>query len=68
MSKQEIIYWPGTKIPKSQGNAFDWRSSASKIASDKEFLASQHSSLISAGNGADSRKVFTIYSKAKASK
>lgn len=20
-----MIYWPGTKIPKSNGNVFDWR-------------------------------------------
>lgn len=28
------IYWPGTKIPKSNGNAFDWKSLPSRVPRD----------------------------------
>ena len=61
-------YWPGTNIKKSQGNAFDWRSTLSQITQTKEFKLSQHSTISNAGNGADKKRTFTIYSKAKASK
>ena len=61
-------YWPGTKIIKSRGNAFDWRNSTSKVTNTKEFKLSQHSTLANAGAGTDRKKSFTIYSKAKATK
>ncbi len=61
------IYWPGTNIIKSQGNAFDWQRSASRVTSSKEWKMSQASTLQTAGSGTDKRKQFTIYSKAKAS-
>ena len=31
-------YWPGTKIPKSRGNAFDWRGVS--LPSDKKSVIS----------------------------
>lgn len=55
-------YWPGTKITKSRGNAFDWRNTTSKIAASKEFRQSQALTAQMAGKG----KQFTIYSRAKA--
>ena len=52
--------WPdGT--PKSRGNAFDWRNSASQIVTSREFRQSQASAQQMAGKG----KTFTIYSRAK---
>lgn len=33
------VYWPGTNIPKSQGNAFDLRACAGELA--REFKMSQ---------------------------
>ena len=33
-----MIYWPGTKIPKSNGNAFDWRG-VSVLADNKSEMA-----------------------------
>lgn len=59
-----MIYWPGTKIIKSQGNAFDWRSYSSKITSTTEWKQSQISSQRMAGTGTDKKKQFTIYSRA----
>lgn len=35
-----MIYWPGTKIVKSNGNAFDWRGRVS-VLSDKKSLIAQ---------------------------
>jgi hypothetical protein len=61
------IYWPGTKIVKSRGNAFDWQSEpSSQIANNKSFVASARAKRNSSGNGTDPRKQFTIYSKAQA--
>lgn len=57
-------YWPGTKIKKSTGNAFDWRNNISQIASSREFKQSQASSLQMAGKSQN----FSIYTKAKAAK
>lgn len=59
-------YWPGTNIPKSKGNAFDWRNSASKIVQTKEFRMSQTTTLQMAGKGSEPGRTFTIYSRAKA--
>ena len=61
-------YWPGTKIIKSKGNAFDWRSTTSAITTTKSFKISQNSTIKNAGSGSDPKKQFTIYSKARASK
>lgn len=60
-------YWPGTKIRKSTGNAFDWQNTASNITKTKEFKMSQASSIQMAGKGAEKGKSFTIYSKARPS-
>ena len=61
------IYWPNTKIIKSQGNAFDWRNYGSAILQDKKFVQSEIAKKNSAGTGTDARKQFTIYSKARPS-
>lgn len=63
------IYWPGTKIVKSKGNAFCWRDRVeSQILKDKSFKQSETSKKNSAGTGTDPKKQFTIYSRAKAIK
>jgi hypothetical protein len=55
------IYWPGTKIVKSQGNAFDWRAKTDAITDDKGWkqavLAKNKTTL--------KKSTFTIYSKAR---
>jgi hypothetical protein len=28
------IYWPGTQVPKSQGNAFDWQRWGGNLAAE----------------------------------
>jgi len=61
------LYWPGTKIIKSRGNAFDWRKDHSEILNDKDFLFSARSKQNAAGSGSDKRKQFTIYSRARPS-
>jgi hypothetical protein len=59
------IYWPGTKIVKSRGNAFDWQSDPrSEIVNNQSFVASARAKRNSRGSGTDPRKQFTIYSKA----
>ena len=61
-----MIYWPGTKIPKSQGNAFtEWKQGRSRITTSTEWRMSQASTIHNAGAGTDPKKQFTIYSKAK---
>jgi hypothetical protein len=54
-------YWPGTEIPKSRNNAFDWRLKPSEVTSDKEFKAS-----VAAKRNTKMQKSrqFTVYSKA----
>jgi hypothetical protein len=59
------IYWPGTSIVKSHGNAFDWRNYGSTILRDKRFQQSETAKKNSAGTGTDTRKQFTIYSRAR---
>lgn len=61
-------YWPGTKIIKSQGNAFDWRNMRSQITTTKSFKVSQNATVANAVAGTDPKRSFTIYSKAKAMK
>ena len=65
-----MTYWPGTNIPKSNGNAFTyWKSGApSRITSSKEWKMSQASALQNAGSGMAKNKQFTIYSKARPAK
>ena len=61
-----MIYWPGTNIPKSQGNAFtEWKQQRSRITTSTEWRMSQASTIHNAGAGTDPKKQFTIYSKAK---
>ena len=68
--KTSMNYWPGTKIIKSQNNAFtDWKDGrSSKITNTKEWRNSQASTIQMAGTGSDRKKQFTIYSKAQAMK
>lgn len=61
-------YWPGTKIVKSRGNAFDWRGCSSRLLEDPAIRASNNSRLQMAGAGSDPKRTFTIYSKARKSK
>lgn len=56
-------YWPGTKIIKSQGNAFDWQGGESKIAKQHDFMSSNNARKYMLGK-TDS-KYFSTYSKAK---
>lgn len=64
-----MIYWPGTNIIKSQGNAFtDWKKGGSRITNTAEWRMSQASQIHNAGAGMDPKKQFTIYSKAQQSK
>lgn len=46
-------YWPGTKIPKSQNNAFtDWKSGKESLANNRSW----RQSLIGQKNAAHSKK------------
>lgn len=58
-------YWPGTKIVKSQGNAFDWRGRTSIVTQDKNLKATNNAKAQAAGVSVESKKSFTIYSKAR---
>lgn len=59
------IYWPGTNIVKSRGNAFDWQTDPrSAIVSDRKFVISEIAKRNTRGTGSDPRKQFTIYSRA----
>lgn len=60
-------YWPGTKIIKSQGNAFDWRNTGSHITQSTEWKQSAASKTAMAGKGTDPKRQFTIYSRARQS-
>ena len=58
-------YWPGTKIIKSQGNAFNWRNRGSVVLNDPVIKASNHSKKKSMPVTPEPKQSFTIYSKAK---
>lgn len=58
-------YWPGTKIVKSQGNAFDWRGRTSIVTQDKHLKASNNAKAQMAGASTDPKRSFTIYSRAR---
>lgn len=55
-----MTYWPGTKIRRSTGNAFDWRGDKSVITSQLWFKQSQHSQKLMAGKGSESAYNITI--------
>jgi len=62
-------YWPGTKIIKSENNAFtEWKQGRSRITTSRDWKQSEASTLQTAGSGTNPRKQFTIYSRAKVSK
>jgi hypothetical protein len=58
------IYWPDTKIVKSQGNAFDWRAKADAITDDKGWKQA----VVAKNKVTLKKSTFTIYSKARQSK
>jgi hypothetical protein len=56
------IYWPGTNIIKSRGNAFNWRQEPSAVLSSHDWKSSESARRQSVLNPGRS---FTVYSKAK---
>ena len=64
---QQQQFWPGTRIPKSRGNAFDWRGKSSEICQTLSWKNAQ-AAAVSAEKSRGKSLAFTIYSKAKASK
>lgn len=60
-------FWPGTKIRKSHGNAFDWKTrDPSYVLQDKDIKAVN---LINKQKAElESKRSFTIYSKARREK
>jgi len=56
------MYWPGTNIIKSKGNAFSWQGKGSQFL--KELKKSSDSTQNARPNGVTQGKAFTIYSKA----
>ena len=60
------IHWPGTKIVKSHGNAFDWRAkSNSTVTQDKDWKQSATGTLNAVRHGDVTKSTsFTVYSKA----
>lgn len=61
-------YWPGTNIPKSRGNAFDWHGNTSRLLEDPIIRASNSSKLQKTAASSDPKRTFTIYSKARREK
>ncbi len=62
-----MSYWPGTKIPKSQGNAFtSWKTPApSKITKGQSLTKQLQTNGIATGKDKLSiKRSFTIYAKA----
>jgi hypothetical protein len=55
--------WPGTEIPKSTQNAFNWKADPSTVTSTKEFKASVAAKR---NTGMQKSRQFTVYSKAVA--
>lgn len=60
-------YWPGTRIPKSRGNAFDWKGGYSQIFASRSFKNAQAAAKAAEGVTEKARS-FTIYTRAKAAK
>ena len=58
-------FWPGSNIPKSSGNAFDWHGNAQTIYSRAELAAME--SGVRAKMSTSIRKSIPTYSKAKPS-
>lgn len=60
------IYWPGTNIVKSQGNAFtSWKSAPSLVTRDREWRVAEAAKR---QMGLQTNRPFTVYSKARLSK
>lgn len=58
-------YWPGTDIPKSSRNAFNWREEPSVILSSHDWKSAESARRQTI---VKPKKQFTVYSKARASK
>lgn len=56
-------YWPGTNIPKSHGNAFDWKGKQSVIVNQYDVICSNNAK--KAHMGVKESKFFSTYSLAK---
>jgi len=57
-------YWPGTKILKSNNNAFNWQAKKEVLTDNKAWRQSVSGTF----NESLKKSTFTIYSKAKPSK
>lgn len=60
-------FWPGSNIPKSSGNAFDWRNTAQGIYTSQELSALQAYVKSQLGN-TEFKPTIPTFSKAKASR
>ena len=60
-------YWPGTNVPKSRGNAFDWKGNRSQIFQSRSFKNAQAAAKAAEGVTEKARS-FTIHTRAKAAK
>ena len=60
-------YWPGTRVPKSRNNAFDWRGKPSEVFQTISWKTAQ-AAAVSAEKAKGKTVAFTIYSKARAAK
>ena len=61
-------YWPGTNIPKSNGNAFtSWKTGKKDSVAKKESVAKQlqNNSVLTKKEQLNVKKSFTIYTKAR---
>lgn len=58
-------YWPGTDIPKSKNNAFDWQKKPSEILSSHDWKSAESARRQTVTNP---RRSFTVFSKARAAK
>jgi hypothetical protein len=60
------IYWPGTKIVKSRGNAFDWRNlKGSAVLGDRELKLSEIAKKNAGNNDLAKSRKFVVHGRAK---
>lgn len=60
-------YWPGTNIPKSNGNAFTSWKTAEQISKESKTKQMRLSGVMTKPEDLSRKKSFTIYSKARTS-
>lgn len=58
-------YWPGTKILKSTNNDFNWKGASSAVS--QQFVVKNAKPTILGAEG-QTKKAFTIYTRAKPSR